>query len=122
MISAYAEYGPWMVPSLLSKDSSIIARPAGLRVLLPLKITSSIVSERSCFMLDSPSTQRTASMMFDLPQPLGPTIEVRFEGKGSDDGSTKDLKPANLIEDSRMEPVRVAKTICPHPMPGEGSF
>ena len=25
-------------------------------------------------------------MMFDLPQPFGPTIEVRLEGSGSDDG------------------------------------
>src|SRR6185503_18757932 len=92
-----------MVPSALSKASSIMARPAGLRVLLPLKMTSSIVSLRSCFMLDSPSTQRTASMMLDLPQPLGPTMEVRLDGSGSDDGSTKDLKPASLMEDRRME-------------------
>src|SRR5690349_13762826 len=99
-----------MVPSALSKVSSIIARPAGLRVLLPLKITSSIVSLRSCFMLDSPSTQRTASMMFDLPQPLGPTIEVRFEGSGSDDGSTKDLKPASLIEDRRIDSFGLSET------------
>src|SRR5688572_22880646 len=109
-----------MVPSLLSNDNSIMARPAGLRVLLPLKITSSIVSLRSCFMLDSPSTQRTASMMFDLPQPFGPTIDVRLEGSGSDEASTKDLKPASLIEDSRMEPVRVAKKQSAPACCGEG--
>src|SRR6476646_9317241 len=92
--------------SLLSKVSSIAARPAGLRVLLPLKITSSIVSLRSCFMLDSPSTQRTASMMLDLPQPLGPTMDVRFEGSGSAEGSTKDLNPASFMEDRRMEALK----------------
>jgi hypothetical protein len=30
-------------------------------------------SPRNSDAFDSPSTQRTASMMFDLPQPFGPT-------------------------------------------------
>ena len=38
----------------------------------PLKMTSCMDSPRSSEALASPSTQRTASMMFDLPQPLGP--------------------------------------------------
>jgi hypothetical protein len=42
-------------------------------------------------------TQRTASMVFDLPQPFGPTIADRLVGKGILVGSTNDLKPANLM-------------------------
>ena len=47
-------------------------------------------------------TQRTASMTFDLPQPLGPTTPVRLLGKLTWVGSTKDLKPASLILVSRI--------------------
>jgi DnaK suppressor protein len=36
-------------------------------------------------------------MMFDLPQPLGPTTPTRLLGKLIEVGSTKDLKPASLI-------------------------
>jgi hypothetical protein len=42
-----------------------------LRLPEPLKITSCIESPRSADALDSPSTQRTASITFDLPQPFG---------------------------------------------------
>ncbi len=41
-------------------------------------------------------TQRTASMMLDLPQPLGPTTPERLVGNGTFVGSTKDLNPASL--------------------------
>src|SRR6185369_15177580 len=63
-----------MRPALLSKESSTDARPTGLRSPAPLKITSCIDSPRSAEAFDSPSTQRTASMTLDLPQPLGPTM------------------------------------------------
>ena len=53
-------------------------------------------SPRKCFAEISPMTQRTASMMLDLPQPLGPTTPVRLLGKVTVVGSTKDLKPAIL--------------------------
>ena len=43
------------------------AVPTGLRELEPLKATSAIESPRRCFAEISPMTQRTASMMFDLP-------------------------------------------------------
>jgi hypothetical protein len=33
-------------------------------------------------------------MMFDLPQPFGPTTPVRLLGKVTVVGSTNDLKPA----------------------------
>src|SRR5690554_2075569 len=50
----------------------------------------------------SPITQRTASIILDLPHPLGPTTAVRLVGKGTVVGSTKDLNPANLIDFRRM--------------------
>src|SRR5699024_11837221 len=47
------------------------------RVWVPPKMTSSILPEpRSCLELVSPSTQRMASEMLDLPEPLGPTTPV----------------------------------------------
>src|SRR3954447_18770883 len=60
-------------------------------------MTSCIDSPRSADALDSPSTQRTASMTFDLPQPLGPTMPTSCPGVAMDVGSTNDLKPASLI-------------------------
>src|SRR6056297_1534395 len=68
-------------------------------------MTSLIDSPRSCRAELSPITQRTASMMLDLPQPLGPTTAVMLEGKGTVVGSTKDLKPASLIDLSRISGV-----------------
>src|SRR5215813_10548860 len=82
---------------LLSKNSSTDARPTGARSPAPLKITSCIDSPRSAEALDSPSTQRTASMTFDLPQPLGPTMPTSCPGVAIEAGSTNDLKPASLI-------------------------
>src|SRR3982751_2568813 len=86
-----------MRPRLLSKCSSTEARPTGLRSPAPLKMTSCIDSPRSADAFDSPSTQRTASMTFDLPQPLGPTMPTSCPGVAMDVGSTNDLKPASLI-------------------------
>jgi hypothetical protein len=40
-------------------------------------------------------------MTFDLPQPLGPTTPVNCAGMGMVVGSTKDLKPASLMDVSR---------------------
>src|SRR6476619_7534115 len=86
-----------MRPWLLSKNSSTDARPMALRSPAPLKMTSCIDSPRSADALDSPSTQRTASMTFDLPQPLGPTMPTSCPGVAIDVGSTNDLKPESLI-------------------------
>src|SRR2546427_10872836 len=41
----------------------------------------------------SPSTQRTASEMVDLPHPLGPTIAVTPASNGSSTVPANDLKP-----------------------------
>src|SRR5678815_4095571 len=86
-----------MRPWLLSKNSSTAARPTGLRSPAPLKMTSCIDSPRSAEALDSPSTQRTASITLDLPQPLGPTIPTSWPGVAIAVGSTNDLKPESLI-------------------------
>src|SRR5687768_3108444 len=58
-------------------------------------------SPRNADARDSPRTQRTASMTFDLPQPLGPTTPTRSPGRGISVGSTKDLKPASLMWERR---------------------
>src|SRR5687767_1354973 len=55
-------------------------------------------SPRSCLAEDSPSTQRTASITFDLPQPLGPTTPTSCPGTAMEVGSTKDLKPESFTE------------------------
>src|SRR5215210_4919665 len=96
-ISLYLDQAPAALPRLLSNTSSTLARWVGLRSPEPLKITSCIVSPRRCLAEDSPSTQRTASMTFDLPQPLGPTTPTSCPGSGMWVGSTNDLKPASLI-------------------------
>src|SRR4030066_191764 len=81
--------------------SSTLARDTGLRLAEPLKITSCMDSPRSADALDSPNTQRTASITLDLPQPLGPTPPTRSPGTGILVGSTKDLKPASLMWERR---------------------
>jgi hypothetical protein len=83
------------------------ACPTGLRLLEPLNMTSVMDSPRKFFADDSPITQRTASMVLDLPQPLGPTTPIKLEGSGMVVGSTKDLNPANLILLNRIQVVSV---------------
>src|SRR5690554_5718222 len=94
-----------MLPSLLSKISSMEACPTGFRPPEPLKMTSVMDSPRRFLAEDSPITQRTASMMLDLPQPLGPTTALRLLGKETVVGSTKDLKPASLIDFNRIKQI-----------------
>src|SRR5690606_17148432 len=101
-ISAKRAYSPPRVPSELSKLSSMLACPTGLRDTEPLKITSVMDSPRRFLAEDSPITQRTASMTLDLPQPLGPTMATMLLGNGTVVGSTKDLKPASLMDFRRM--------------------
>src|SRR5690554_8074311 len=103
-ISAKLPYSPPKVSSELSKFSSMLACPTGLRAVEPLKITSVMDSPRRFLAEDSPITQRTASMILDLPQPLGPTIAHMLLGNGTVVGSTKDLNPASLIDFKRISP------------------
>src|SRR5207248_5293589 len=83
--------------SELSNTSSTEERDAGLREFVPLKITSCIDSPRNSLARDSPSTQRTASMMLDLPQPFGPTTPTSWPGNKKLVGSANDLNPDNLM-------------------------
>ena len=77
--------------------SSTVDCPTGLRLVDPLKITSVEFSPRRFLAELSPITQRTASIMLDFPQPLGPTTAHKLPGKLTLVGSTNDLKPANLM-------------------------
>jgi hypothetical protein len=59
---------------------------------------SCIVCPRTLSGLCSPSAHSTASVMFDLPQPLGPTITLTPGEKTNRVRSGKDLKPLIVIE------------------------
>src|SRR5690554_573606 len=114
-ISLNLTNSPGAVPSPLSNTSSIDAWPTGLRALEPLKMTSVMDSPRRYLAELSPITQRTASMMFDLPQPLGPTTAVMLDGNGTVVGSTNDLKPASLMDLSLISGVLLrenAQNLC----------
>ena len=56
---------------------------------------SAISRPRRLFALCSPRTHLTASTMFDLPHPFGPTITVMPESKSKRVRSANDLKPNN---------------------------
>src|SRR5438132_9251764 len=75
------------------KVSETSAKLSGLRLSVPLKITSAISPPRSDLADCSPRTQRIASSKFDLPQPFGPTIAVTPSWKLKVVLSAKDLKP-----------------------------
>ena len=80
-------------PSSFEKCSDTSAMFTGRRADEPWKITSSILSPRSRRGRCSPSTQRTASETFDLPQPLGPTMAVTPGSNSSWVWSANDLNP-----------------------------
>ncbi len=92
------------MPSELSKTSETSATLTGRRPVEPWKITSSILPPRSSRGDCSPNTQRTASEMLDLPQPLGPTIAVTPDSNGSSTVPANDLKPDNSNRISLMAP------------------
>src|SRR5262245_52408616 len=101
----------------------MLATPTGLRFPDPLKITSAIESPRRCFADPSPNTHRIPSMMFDLPQPLGPTMPMRLLGNLIVVGSTNDLKPASLILLSRIGRARKLRGASREwPSPHNGRF
>ena len=103
LISPYCPHAPCRLPSALLNTSSTEARGAGRRVAAPLKITSCMLSPRSCLAEASPNTQRTASITLDLPQPLGPITATSWPGTWMVVGSVKDLKPASLMWVRRMK-------------------
>jgi hypothetical protein len=86
-------YSEGRIPFVFSMVMETSATFNGLRDFVPLKITSSILSDRSVVGRCSPNTQRIASTTFVLPQPFGPTIAV---SPWSNDRFTfwaNDLKP-----------------------------
>src|SRR5690349_4329361 len=56
--------------------SATSARPSGGRPDVPAKMTSSILPPRRDLAPCSPITQARASTTLDLPEPLGPTMQV----------------------------------------------
>ena len=60
---------------------------------MPEKIISSAFCPRKWRTLDSPKTQRIASVILLLPLPLGPTIPVMPGEKDTTVLSAKDLNP-----------------------------
>src|SRR3990167_1379270 len=103
-ISENLAYSPPIEPSELSNTSSTDACPTGFLALEPLNMTSVNDSPRRYLGELSPMTQVTASIIFDLPQPFGPTIAMSLLGRLMVVGSTNDLKPAILMLESCMFP------------------
>src|SRR6478672_500943 len=66
--------------------------------LPPAEITSCIEPPRIAPGLCSPSAQSTASVMFDLPEPLGPTITLTPGENSSRARSGNDLNPFISID------------------------
>src|SRR5438045_4071513 len=64
----------------------------------PAKITSCIVWPRTASGDCSPSAHSTASVMFDLPEPFGPTITLTPGLNSSRVRSGNDLKPLRMID------------------------
>src|SRR5688572_15106065 len=93
-------------PAELSRKSETSVRLTGRRVAAPWKITSSILPPRSSRADCSPSTQRTASDTFDLPQPLGPTMAVTPSSNSRVTVSANDLKPESSSLVSFMRQAR----------------
>ncbi len=85
-------------PSLLSITTSTSAKRRADWPLPPAKITSRIAEPRTACGLCSPSAQRTASVMLDLPEPFGPTITLTPGVKVSRVRSGNDLNPFRLID------------------------
>ena len=83
--------------------SDTSANPTGPRFAVPLKMTSSIFAPRSEREDCSPSTQRIASEIFDLPEPFGPTIAVMPPRNLISVRSGNDLKPCKI---------RLLRTMC----------
>src|SRR6266581_4130709 len=100
-LTATSLHGTERTPSLV-KVSSTSARPTALREAEPWKMRSSMRWPRSDFALCSPSAQRTASLMLDLPQPFGPTMPVMPGRTFTTVRSAKDLKPPRTMDSRRM--------------------
>src|ERR1700748_992531 len=76
--------------------SATSARARGARVVVPAKITSSILPPRRLFAPCSPMTQERASTTLDLPEPLGPTTQVMPGSRRRVVAEANDLKPRSV--------------------------
>src|SRR5690349_7611495 len=73
--------------------SATSARPSGGRPDVPAKMTSSILPPRRDLAPCSPITQASASTTLDLPEPLGPTMQVMPGSSCRVVDDAKDLNP-----------------------------
>src|SRR5437868_5338324 len=78
----------------------------------PAKITSCIVWPRTARGDCSPSAHRTASVMFDLPDPFGPMITAMPGANSSRVRFGNDLKPLSVIARRCMRSVVVHRGQC----------
>ena len=70
--------------------------PVGWRSRVPLKITSCMLPPRRLLADCSPNTQLIASLIFDFPQPFGPTMAVMPPPLNStSERSQNDLNPTS---------------------------
>ena len=76
--------------------STTSARPSGGRPEVPAKMTSSILPPRRLLAPCSPITQARASTTFDLPEPLGPTMQVMPGSSCRVVAEAKDLNPLRV--------------------------
>src|SRR5215218_5678131 len=91
-----SEYSIGRAPSALSMVSSTSARPSGGRPEVPAKMTSSILPPRRLFAPCSPMTQASASTTLDLPEPLGPTMQVMPGSSCRVVAEANDLNPRSV--------------------------
>src|SRR6202007_1695636 len=90
--------GSASVPSALSSTISTSALERGCTPAPPPKITSCIDCPRTATGDCSPIGHSTASVMFDLPEPFGPTITDTPGENVSRVRSGNDLNPFSEIE------------------------
>src|SRR5690606_10795426 len=83
-------------PSVLSMVRLTSARPSGGREDVPAKMTSSILPPRSVFAPCSPMTHARASTTLDLPEPLGPTMQVMPGSRRMVVAEANDLNPLRV--------------------------
>src|SRR5690606_23417854 len=83
-------------PSLLSIVIDTSARPRGARPEVPAKMTSSIFPPRRLLAPCSPITQASASTTLDLPEPLGPTMQVMPGSRRKVVDEANDLNPLRV--------------------------
>ena len=87
------------------------ARPSGGRPDVPAKMTSSILPPRRLLAPCSPITHASASTTLDLPDPLGPTMQVMPGSSCSVVEDAKDLNPlrVRLFRYKTQAPHRVTR-------------